>query len=192
MASTIMPNALTTNYSILALPIYYAWALAPHVSLDSALLRLALGPLQDTQRFHGHSSRLCKPLRFYAVLYVVRNTPDHKWDNLNPRRPDLKEGLSKTLTAEQYGEYERAEAAHYNSLENFPVFATAVVLANLARVPVPELNSFVLGFGALRFLHTIVYVKTSNPTYTHLRSAIYLSALGLALRTIWRAGRALA
>lgn len=66
------------------------------------------------------------------ALYAATQGKLSNWDNRNPRSTDMKAKLKDRLDAETYAKYERAEACHANGMENLPLFATAVVLGNMA------------------------------------------------------------
>lgn len=57
-----------------------------------------------------------------------------KWNNVNPRGADTNPSYQKSVPAETYAKFERAEAAHKNSMENAPFFVGAVLAANMAGV----------------------------------------------------------
>jgi uncharacterized MAPEG superfamily protein len=69
--------------------------------------------------------------------------------------------------------HRRAYAAHYNSYENFPFFAAAVIIAVTQGAPIQTVNWLAVAYIALRVLHGVVYILN----YSTARSAIY----GLAL-----------
>ena len=147
----------STNYSIAALPFYYALTFLPHA---------------------------------YAVRVATQGKID-QWDNRNPRASGLKDNLRQKLGPEGYAAYERAEAAHYNSLESFPLFATAIIVGNLARLSNEELNTFAAGIGILRALYIVVYISTGTQKYSHIRSVVWITSVGWMMRQLYRAGKVL-
>lgn len=103
----------------------------------------------------------------------------------------MKDGLKQRLDAASYARYERAEAAHYNSMESFPLFTAAAIAANMARLDNEELNTFVAGVGLLRSLYIVTYIMTARQKYTVIRSAIWFASLSFMVRTLLKAGRTL-
>lgn len=55
----------------------------------------------------------------------------------------------------------RAKAAEANGFENLPVFAGAVLAANVAGVPVETLNALSAAYLASRVIYNIIYVVSS-------------------------------
>ncbi len=127
----------------------------------------------------------------YAVNVASHGNPS-KWDNRNPRASGLKSSLAKNLSPTTYARYERAEAAHYNSLESFPLFAAAVVLGNVARLPAGTLNTFVVGFGVVRAAYSAAYVTTARQEFTWFRTGLWFVATGWSVSVLWKAAAALA
>jgi uncharacterized MAPEG superfamily protein len=63
---------------------------------------------------------------------LVKSANNNQFDNVNPR--GAKASIQKSVPAEIFKTFERAEAAHKNSLENAPLFIGAVLAGNLAGV----------------------------------------------------------
>ncbi|KAF2034920.1 hypothetical protein EK21DRAFT_107550 [Setomelanomma holmii] len=117
-----------------------------------------------------------------------------KWDNRNPRSSDMKAKLKERLPAETFAKYERLEACHANGMENLPLFATAVVLGNLAGLKkqgLDGLNGFAALFLAIRVVYTGVYATHQTQGPTAIRGGLWMAGVALCLRTIFRAARAL-
>ncbi|OAL50676.1 hypothetical protein IQ07DRAFT_587327 [Pyrenochaeta sp. DS3sAY3a] len=125
------------------------------------------------------------------ALYVATQGKLATWDNRNPRSSNLKGKLKERLPAETFAKYERLEACHANGMENLPLFATAVVLGNMAGLNKSDLTSFVTSFLAVRILYTIVYVTHQTQGPTVLRSGLWVAGVSLCFRTIISAARAL-
>ncbi|KAF2120551.1 hypothetical protein BDV96DRAFT_641224 [Lophiotrema nucula] len=116
------------------------------------------------------------------------------WDNRNPRSTDLKVRLKKDLDPDTYALYERAEACHANGMENLPLFATAVILGNMAGLKKEGLGGmtgFAATYLAIRVVYTAVYlgVKTNGPTIA--RSGLWIAGFSLCFRIIFKAAKAL-
>ncbi|KAF2495838.1 hypothetical protein BU16DRAFT_526390 [Lophium mytilinum] len=129
----------------------------------------------------------------YAIQLATNGKP-LSWDNLNPRSSTLKANLKKTLDAETYARYERAEACHANGMENLPLFASAVILGNMAglkRDGIHGLSGFAGLFLAIRVAYTVVYLRTTTTGPTLLRSTLWAAGSTLCVRVMLEAARAL-
>jgi len=73
---------------------------------------------------------------FYAASVAGRGG---KFDNTNPR--NAAKNLESKLTKSDFGRYQRAEAAQQNGFENIALFATAVLVANQAKLPIDTVNT---------------------------------------------------
>ncbi|CAO2650397.1 Nn.00g016890.m01.CDS01 [Neocucurbitaria sp. VM-36] len=113
------------------------------------------------------------------------------WDNRNPRSTDLKAKLKERLPTETFAKYERLEACHANGMENLPLFASAVVLGNLAGLKKGELTTFVASFLAIRIAYTAVYATHQTQGPTLIRTGLWNAGVLLCFRTIIKAARAL-
>jgi uncharacterized MAPEG superfamily protein len=130
---------------------------------------------------------------FYAVNVVKKNDPT-KWDNSRPRSQSMKEELKTKLSAEEYGRYERAEAASANAVENLPLFASAVIVANAAGMTKDGqagLDAFVGAWFAIRAAHSLSYIYISDSKMSYLRSALWIASLGLCFKVFGQAARVL-
>ncbi|KAF2690993.1 hypothetical protein K458DRAFT_412309 [Lentithecium fluviatile CBS 122367] len=129
----------------------------------------------------------------YALAVATQGKLD-SWDNRNPRSTELKAKLKNSLDPETFAKYERAEACHANGMENLPLFTSAVILGNLAGLKKEGfggLNGFAASYLAIRLAYTAVYLthKTQGPTA--MRSALWAAGVGLCLRVIFKAAKAL-
>ncbi|KAH8730991.1 hypothetical protein GQ44DRAFT_746367 [Phaeosphaeriaceae sp. PMI808] len=129
-----------------------------------------------------------------CALSVATQGQLGKWDNRNPRSSELKVRLKERLPAQIFAKYERLEACHANGMENLPLFATAVVLGNLAGLKkdgLDGLNGFAAMFLAIRVAYTGVYVSAETQGPTLLRSGPWMAGVAVCFRTIIRAARVL-
>jgi uncharacterized MAPEG superfamily protein len=101
----------------------------------------------------------------YAVVGIAK--AGGGYDNRDPR------AWATGLT----GLRQRAHAAQLNSFEAFPLFAVAVLLAEMKGVPARMLTPLALGWLAMRGLYLWAYL-TDRAT---LRSLIWVIALVLAV-----------
>lgn len=113
------------------------------------------------------------------------------WDNRNPRNTDLKAKLKAYLPAETYAKYERLEACHANSMESFPLFATAILLGNMAGLEKEGLTSFAVWFLIVRSAYMAVYASTKTQGPTMLRTGIWYVGVGLCFKTLIQAAKAI-
>ncbi len=71
------------------------------------------------------------------------------------------------------GVAQRAHAAHLNSFEAFPLFAAAVIVAQMTAANQGRIDILALSFIGLRVLYGILYLANQAP----LRSLVWLAAL---------------
>ena len=87
-----------------------------------------------------------------------------QWDNVNARGEAHLQHLKQKLPAPVFAKFERAEAAHKNSVENFPLFAAAIGAGLLAeKVAKQDVGNaqFAGTWLAIRTLYTLLYVSRS-------------------------------
>lgn len=87
------------------------------------------------------------------ALAVASQGKLSNFDNRCPRSSTLKSKLKDRLDPETFAKYERAEACHANGMENLPLFATAVILGNMAGIKKEGfggLTGFAASFLAIR------------------------------------------
>lgn len=126
-----------------------------------------------------------------AAINIATGGKALKWDNRNPRASGLKEKLQKRLTPEVYAKYERCEAASANGFENLPLFATAVVLGNMAKLDQASLDKFAASYLVLRVIYFVSYTYTSKQEYTPIRSVLWISSALLSIGVIVQAAKVL-
>ncbi|KAI8936339.1 hypothetical protein NX059_006753 [Plenodomus lindquistii] len=114
-----------------------------------------------------------------------------KWDNRNPRSSTMKATLKQKLSADEFAKYERLEACHYNGMENFPIFAAAVILGNMAGLQENELTRFAVSFLAVRVAYTVVYISNTTKALSACRSLLWMTGVSLCMRTLVRAAGAM-
>ena len=149
------------NTSILAIPAYYALALAPHA---------------------------------YAIVTATDGSIS-KWDNRCPRATELKTTLQSKMSEADYSRYERAEGAHANAMENLPLFASAVIVGNMAGLKKggwTGMNAFVAAWFGLRVAHTASYIWLSDDqSRSWIRTALYNASLAPAFYVLIKAAKVL-
>ena len=105
----------------------------------------------------------------YVTILLVKRAGAERFDNSRPR----------AWLAARQGWQQRGDWAHRNHFETFPIFAAAVIVAELAHGPQAWIDRLAGLYIALRVLYTLLYLA-DKPT---LRSAVwslgFLATLGL-------------
>ncbi|KAK9388139.1 hypothetical protein V1515DRAFT_599756 [Lipomyces mesembrius] len=114
----------------------------------------------------------------YAVK-LIKAATNGQWDNANPKSTLWDETMKRIVPKETYSCFQRAEAAHKNGMENFPLFATALVLGTLVKLPSQTMNVFAGTFLIVRALYTAAYINIKRGKISFMRSALW--GLGLVL-----------
>ncbi len=122
------------------------------------------------------------PIAFWCVLiagvmpYIAVGIAkaDKRYDNSAPR----------DWLATREGAKKRAYAAHLNSFEAFPLFASGVVIAHLMAAPVLVVNAMAIAFVLAR----IVYIWCYITNHASLRSLVWLVGFGLTVALFVVAG----
>lgn len=124
--------------------------------------------------------------RGLKMLYKIDNqvSPRGDLDKYGPRA--VSEGK---ITQAQLDRLKRNEAAHANSMDHFPVFATALVLAKVAGLPTVDVNFAALAYTGLRFAFWGNYVFSATFGWAALRPLLWWGSNIVCLRLIWRAGK---
>jgi uncharacterized MAPEG superfamily protein len=69
-----------------------------------------------------------------SQIKLIQTANPKTWNNANPRGQDTNSAYKKSVPADVFAAYERAEAAHKNLLENAPLFVGAVLAGCYAGV----------------------------------------------------------
>ncbi|KAL9128739.1 MAG: hypothetical protein Q9217_002646 [Psora testacea] len=112
---------------------------------------------------------------FYGRASVIRAN-NGKFDNANPRGEKFATSLRKTLPNKTLTLFERAKAAHQNGLESLPLFAAAVICANIANVDTETLNTICAAFLILRAVYIPIYLNITNHTYAWARTGVWAAS----------------
>lgn len=80
--------------------------------------------------------------------------------NVYPRDDITK--ASSQLSAEKTAAIKRREAAHHNALENFPLFAAAMIVGNEAGLDSGRLNLVGVGYLVSRIVYTWCYCNITT------------------------------
>ena len=112
-------------------------------------------------------------------------------DNRAPHSTKNIDNIKRRLTAKEFTAYERAERCHTNSLENMPLFVSAVFAGLLAEQRAGKgrvgVDAFVVGSMVIRVLYTINYIKTETMRWSYVRTALYNAGVLWAFYVIGRA-----
>ncbi|KAL3422664.1 hypothetical protein PVAG01_06821 [Phlyctema vagabunda] len=147
----------TPNYSVYGIPVYYLLSLYPHG---------------------------------YAMKQVSKALPGgikSAYDNRNPRAASSTDAIRRQVPADVFAVYERAESAHKNGMENFPLIATAIVLGNVAKLSPRTLNTTVACYLLTRVGYTYMYITSTTRKRSLVRTAVWNAGVGLCLFLIVKA-----
>eukprot|EP01118_Nematostelium_gracile_P014766 TRINITY_DN582_c0_g1_i2.p1 TRINITY_DN582_c0_g1~~TRINITY_DN582_c0_g1_i2.p1 ORF type:complete len:173 (+),score=42.13 TRINITY_DN582_c0_g1_i2:2-520(+) len=86
-------------------------------------------------------------------------------------------------------EARRSNAAHLNSMETFPFFASAVLAAHVTRVNPILIDRLAMGYVASRFVYNIFYIKGETETLSVCRSLTYFGGYATILYLFYEAAR---
>lgn len=128
--------------------------------------------------------------QFYSTLLINRAT-NGRFDNVNPRGASFAETCKKSLDKATLGRSERARAAHTNALENLPLFASAVICANMAGLEKGMVNSMCGAFLGLRVVYTYVYIGVESPKLALVRTLVWMTSVGCCMTLLFKAGNVL-
>ncbi|SJX60456.1 uncharacterized protein SRS1_11769 [Sporisorium reilianum f. sp. reilianum] len=82
----------------------------------------------------------------------------------------------------------RAESAQLNGFETLGLYAAGIVAANVAGVPSSQLNQLSIGYLASRILFNLLYIYVTDEATATLRSAAYISGIGIISTLFIKAG----
>ncbi|KAM3524517.1 hypothetical protein MY4038_007724 [Beauveria bassiana] len=132
------------------------------------------------------------------ISHTLSSTRGLKWlwriDNHVSPRTDLEKSgpravLEGRLQQSQLDMLRRNESAHANSMEHFPVFATALILAKMAGVSAADINYAGLTYTLARLAFVGNYILSSTLIGAALRPVFWWTAHVACLKLIWRAGK---
>jgi uncharacterized MAPEG superfamily protein len=99
---------------------------------------------------------LAAVLLFLLTIAPVKVLSQKRFDNSNPRDPTFYES----------GVAARALGAHLNSIETFPFFAVAVLLAEFRHAPQHEIDLLAAAFILVRLAFVLAYLGNWSITRT--------------------------
>jgi uncharacterized MAPEG superfamily protein len=102
----------------------------------------------------------------HVVKLVVLGSGGYKWDNAIGRHNMSKEKKDMRCTEATLARAKRADAAHQNGNESFPLFAAAVLAATSAGLDTATINTWTLRYLGLRYVIPMefddVYFEVAN------------------------------
>ncbi|CDZ97833.1 Membrane-associated, eicosanoid/glutathione metabolism (MAPEG) protein [Phaffia rhodozyma] len=106
----------------------------------------------------------------HTVKLIMASKNGFEFDNTKPRG-ELKGG--PTADAQKKDQLDRLAGAHVNGIESFPLFATAIIIGNFARLPAKYLNIFsgLIIFSRASFIAAYYYGTTAR--IANIRSGTY-------------------
>ncbi|ODQ51468.1 hypothetical protein SAICODRAFT_95668 [Saitoella complicata NRRL Y-17804] len=122
--------------------------------------------------------------------YTLNKASGGKFTNVHPRT-NL-ENLKDKVSHDVYTKAVRAEAAHKNNLEGFPLFATALLAGNFAGVEASLLNKFAAFYVGGRVLYNALYTYTTREATSQARSVLWLGLTSSCLYVLVKAAQGVA
>ena len=132
------------------------------------------------------------------ISHTLSSTRGLKWlwriDNHVSPRTDLEKSgpravLEGRLAQSQLDMLRRNESAHANSMEHFPVFAAALILAKIAGLPAADMNYVGLTYTLIRVAFVANYLLSTTLLGASLRPVLWWTAHVACLKLIWKAGK---
>lgn len=102
------------------------------------------------------------------------------YDNERPRG-NLSIAKANKLSPELISKLERLDGAHLNGNEAFPLWAAAIITANLVGVDNRTLNIASLSYVGLRLFYNTIYINYNNALKGWLRTAVFFTGLPIPL-----------
>ncbi|KAG4433621.1 hypothetical protein IFR05_010897 [Cadophora sp. M221] len=122
---------------------------------------------------------------YYTTLRMMVATGG-KWSFSMPRTN--MEAMKGKVPARVWNSCYRAQCAHINALEGFPLFAAAMIAGTFAGIPSEDLNRSAAQYLGLRVLYTGLYIGIENNLLALARSGSWALGLAIPIMTLWRAG----
>jgi uncharacterized MAPEG superfamily protein len=104
----------------------------------------------------------------YALRMVLTSPNPKAYNNVNARQNDA--SIERALGPEKYRRYQRAKSAQANAHESLPLFIAAVLVSKYAGV---SADTFAMGSLALRLLYMVLYVNTTDPKKSNIRTVVW-------------------
>ncbi|KAH8896763.1 hypothetical protein GQ53DRAFT_743349 [Thozetella sp. PMI_491] len=117
---------------------------------------------------------------FYAVLLVKRANKG-RFDNANAKGHAFAEELKNNVPADVLATYERCQSAHRNGFENMPLFAAAVLAAEVMGVRKQTTEAIAWTYVGLRLVYDMCYMSITSKKWSLVRTVVWLCSIGLCL-----------
>ncbi|KAK9324805.1 hypothetical protein V1517DRAFT_29853 [Lipomyces orientalis] len=131
------------------------------------------------------------PVYYFVSVYphayainLIKAATNGKWDNANPGSAAWTATMQRIVPKETYARFQRAEAAHKNGMENFAIFATALVLGTLAQLPNKSMNAAAVVYLISRALYNSAYINIGNGKASYIRSLLWAVGMGICMWVI--------
>jgi uncharacterized MAPEG superfamily protein len=128
------------------------------------------------------------------ALNIATSGKARDWRHCNPRSATLKTQLKETLSDSDFELFERSEASSANLYENLPLFASAVIVGNMAGLKKEGwggLNAFAGMYLGVRAIYALVYIGTSKNKFSPLRTWLWAASWVLCFRIFGQAAKRL-
>ncbi|KAG8854124.1 hypothetical protein FRB96_007830 [Tulasnella sp. 330] len=147
-----------------------------NINLDSALSLYALPVLLITALYP-------QIVKGSLVKKALRDDPNL---NTNPRN-NIEICKKKGVSEDIIKKMERAQGAHSNGLENWPIYAVTILAANVSGVDQRTTNSLAGGIVVARVIFNWLYINGSNRFLASLRSLTWGAATVMSLTLMVKA-----
>ncbi|KAJ4336776.1 hypothetical protein N0V87_005169 [Didymella glomerata] len=114
-----------------------------------------------------------------------------KFDNKNPRTYTRDTEGDQSIDKATKAKIVRAEGAQQNGFENLGLFAAAVVIGNVAKLPNETLNTLSVAYLASRVAYNALYVGGTTDMLSNLRSVSFLTGVGIIFTFFIKSGNVL-
>ncbi|KAH7312883.1 hypothetical protein BKA65DRAFT_600439 [Rhexocercosporidium sp. MPI-PUGE-AT-0058] len=122
---------------------------------------------------------------YYTTLRMMVATGG-KWSFSMPRTN--MDAMKTKVPSSVWNSCYRAQCAHINALEGFPLFAAAMIAGTFAGIPREELNRSAAQYLGLRVLYTGLYIGIENNVLAFARSGAWGLGIAVPIMTLWKAG----
>ncbi|KAF7763633.1 hypothetical protein Agabi119p4_8170 [Agaricus bisporus var. burnettii] len=109
------------------------------------------------------------------------------YNNVAPRGNVAKVAENKDVSPALAARIQRMEGAHYNGVENFPLWTAAVLMGNMAGLDHAYLNKMSLIFIATRVLYNQIYINQTNSFTSYIRTFTFLGSISIPLTIMIKA-----
>ncbi|KAF1930021.1 uncharacterized protein M421DRAFT_419051 [Didymella exigua CBS 183.55] len=114
-----------------------------------------------------------------------------KFDNKNPRSYTRDTEGDQSIDKATKAKIVRAEGAQQNGFENLGLFAAAVVIGNVAKLPNETLNTLSAAYLASRVAYNALYVAGTTDMLSNLRSVSFLTGVSIIFTFFIKSGNVL-